>query len=112
MMASLPLPDNKKLKVTYRVEPGCLGPEGDEHIRRFCKFAEKGVADLDADFIHWQIAPRFNKGIAEMRYTVDRKQLSHDMADQYLAVFSKSLDEFENHLQDRLALLIDQYFER
>lgn len=112
MNASLPLPENQKLTVTYRVEPGCLGPEGANHIRQFCKFAEKDVTDLDADFIHWKIVPRFNKTISEMRYTVDRKQLTHDKADKYLSVFGKNLDEFEGHLQDRLAVLIDRYWER
>ena len=112
MNATLPLPDEKKLMVTYRVEPGCLGPTGANHIRKFCKYAEKEVADLDADFVHWQIAPRFSKAIAEMRYTVNRKELTHDKADKYLEVFGKNLDEFESHLQDRLAVLIDSYFER
>ena len=112
MNTSLPLPAEKKLMVTYRVEPGGLGPAGANHIRKFCKYAEKEVADLDADFIHWQIAPRFSKTVAEMRYTINRKELTHDKADKYLAVFGKNLDEFEAHLQDRLAVLIERYFDR
>jgi hypothetical protein len=112
MNAALPLPDNKKLMVTYRVEPGCLGPEGATHIRKFCKFAEKGVADVDSDFVRWHIVPRFNKTVSEMRYTVNRKMLTHDKANQYLQMFGKSLDDFEEHLQEKLALLVDDYFER
>jgi hypothetical protein len=112
MTSNLPLPDDKKLKVTYRVEPGCLGPEGKDHIRKFCVFAEKAVSTMDADFVRWHIVPRFSKAVSELRYTVDRKQLSHEMADKYLRVFGKSLSEFEEHLQDKLALLVDEYFQR
>lgn len=112
MNTPLSLPDEKKLTVTFRVEPGCLGPTGDTHVRKFCKYAEKEVSDLDAGFVNWQISPRFSKKVSEMRYTVNGKQLSHDKADQYLEVFGKSLDEFEDHLQERLALLVDTYFER
>ena len=112
MGISLPLPSDKKLIVTYRVEPGCLGPEGADHIKAFCTFAEKGVADVDADFVHWHIIPRYDKTLPEMHYAVNNKELTHDQADQYLNVFQKGLDEFECHLQDKLALLIDSYWER
>lgn len=111
-MSAAALPNYQKLTVTYRVEPGCLGPEGKEHIEKFCPFAEKGVAELDSDFIHWDIVPRFSKAEPEMSYSVNGKQLTRNKAGQYLAVFGKHLDEFENHLEDKLALLIDAYFER
>ena len=29
------LSDEKKIRVMYRVEPGCLGPEGADHIEDF-----------------------------------------------------------------------------
>lgn len=103
---------DKKLKVTYRIEPGCLGPDGNIHIRKFCVYAEQAVANLDASFIHWHIAPRFSKQVAELRYTIGGKQLSRDKADQYLQVIGKNLNEFETYLQERLAELVDEYFAR
>ena len=103
------LSNDQKLKVTYRVEPGCLGPEGAKYVRKFCKFAEQAVVDLDAEFIEWHIVPRFNKGVSEMRYTVNKKQLTHDKADKYLSMFGKELDEFEGHLEERLATIIDDF---
>ena len=112
MNTSLPIPQEQKLTVTYRVEPGCLGPAGANHVRKFCKYAEQEVSNLDADFIHWKIAPRFSKSVSEMRYTVNQKQLTHDRADQYLHLFGKNLDEFESHLEEKLAELIDGFFER
>ena len=112
MKISLPLSDPQKLAVTYRVEPGCLGPQGVDYIDDFCQFAEKKVADLDADFICWHITPRNNKSLAEMQYSVFGKCLTHDKADQYLRVFGKSLDEFEDHIQGECVDLINQYFGR
>ena len=35
--------------------------------------------------------------------------MNHDQADKYLGVFGKSLDEFEGHLDDQLANLIDEF---
>lgn len=111
-MSNQALPDHQKLTVTYRIEPGCLGPEGSSHVDAFCVFAQERVVDLDADFIFWNITPRNNKKLAEMEYSVAKKQLSHDKADKYLQVFGKSLDEFEDHIQGECVGLINQYFGR
>ncbi|MFT5314070.1 MAG: hypothetical protein ACI8Z9_002569 [Paraglaciecola sp.] len=108
----LPLPLYKKLTVTFRVEPGCLGPDGRDHIEGFCKFAKQEVLDLEADFVRWVITPRYDKSLAETEYKTNNKRLTHEMAEKYLRVFGKNLDEFEAHLQDKLAALIDQYLGR
>jgi translation initiation factor 2 alpha subunit (eIF-2alpha) len=112
MGLSLPLPLYKKLTVTFRVEPGCLGPDGAEHIEEFCKYAKKEVAQLDADFVRWVITPRYDKSLPETEYKTNNKKLDHDKAEKYLRVFEKELDEFEEHLQDKLAELIDEYHGR
>jgi hypothetical protein len=52
MIHDLPLSMYKKLTVTFRVGPGCLGPDGIDHIEGFCKLAKKEVDGLDSDFIH------------------------------------------------------------
>jgi len=108
----LPLPNNKKLMVLFRVEPGCLGPDGADHIEKFCHYAEEQVASIDADFVHWEIVPRFDKRLAEIEYKVSHKKLNHDKAAKYLQLFKKSLDEFEEHLNDKLALLIEEFLSR
>jgi len=109
MALNLPLPENKKLEVTYRVEPGCLGPQGVNYIDGFCDFASKKVETLDADFIRWNIIPRHDKNLTEMGYSVSGKILNYPQADQYLQIFGKTLDEFENHIQDECIALITQY---
>jgi len=106
---SLPLPIDKKLSVTYRVESGCLGPDGTDHVDKFCDFAQKSIQTLDSDHIAWNIVPRSDKKLPEMQYRAIGKKMTHSQADQYLAVFGKSLDEFETHLSDKLAALINEY---
>lgn len=106
------LPKHKKLNVLFRVEPGCLGPDGAEHVEEFCAYAEKAVEELDADFVHWDILPRHDKQLPEMEYMVNSKKLNHDQAARYLQVFKKDLDEFESHLDEKLAHLIEEYFGR
>ena len=98
--------------VLFRVEPGCLGPDGIDHIEKFCLYAEKQVASVDADFVHWDIVPRLDKKLPEIEYKVSHKKLSHDKAAKYLNIFSKNLDEFEAHLNDKLTLLIEEFLTR
>ncbi|MFT7412539.1 MAG: hypothetical protein ACI9J4_000901 [Paraglaciecola sp.] len=112
MTHDLPLPMYKKLTVTFRVEPGCLGPDGIERIEGFCKFAKKEVIVLDSDFIRWVITPRYDKALLETEYKTNNKRLDHDKAEKYLRVFGKELDDFEEHLQDKLSILIEQYLGR
>lgn len=103
------LPEEKKLTVIFRVEAGCLGPDGADHVEGYCAYAEREMATVDAGFVRWSIVPRHDKAAPEWEYRVGHKRLSHDQAARYLEVFGKDLDEFEGHLQDRIALLIEGY---
>ncbi len=111
MKISLPLPQDKKLTVIVRVEPGCLGPDGKDHIEEFCNFAQAEVEPIDSDFVHWEIVPRHDKSLPEMQYKTINKMLTHDKAAKYLKMFNKDLDEFEGHLHDKLAVLIEQHLD-
>lgn len=112
MSHSKSLPEDKKLVVTYRVEPGCLGPTGDTKIVGFCEFAQQEIAGLDADYVNWNIIPRSNKALPEMEYQVVGKRINHGQAAKYLSMVGKDLDEFEMHLSDKLADFIDRYMAR
>ena len=111
MKKKLPLPQEKKLTAICRLEPGCLGPGGKNHVDKFCSFAQKEVETIDSDFVHWEIIPRHDKSLAEMQYRISNKNLSHDKAEKYLGMFNKNLNEFEDHLHEKLTHLIDQYLE-
>ncbi len=111
-MNYLPLPENKKLFVTYHIESGCLGPEGRSHIAEFCQFSQTELKTVDTDYIAWHIVPRRDKKSPEMQYHVGNKRMNYAQAEKYLAVFDKSLDEFEGHLGDKLVMLIDTFMNR
>lgn len=108
-MSSSKLTKEQKLTVTYRVEPGCLGPTGADLIEAFCQYAQSQLQTLDADYINWSIIPRFDKTLPEMSYQVLGKRTTHQQAEKYLSVFGKSLDELEAHLTDKLAELIGSF---
>ncbi|MCF6282620.1 MAG: hypothetical protein L3J28_10520 [Candidatus Polarisedimenticolaceae bacterium] len=112
MKENLPLPEDKKLVVVCRVEAGCLGAKGGDHIEAFCHFAQKEYAALGSDYIRWEIVPRHDKSLPEMQYRVNEKKISRDQAAKYLNVFKKKLGEFEDHMHDKLGGLIEQYLGR
>ncbi|MCU7938136.1 MAG: hypothetical protein KZQ64_03165 [gamma proteobacterium symbiont of Bathyaustriella thionipta] len=109
MKINLPLLQEQKLTIIFRIEPGCLGPNGVNHIEAFCELAEKEFASIDSDFIHWTIIPRLDKSLPEMQYKINNKKLAQDKAEKYLKVFGKSLHEFEDHLHNKIGLIIDQF---
>lgn len=103
------LPEDKKLSVTYRVEPGCLGPDGKNYVNAFCDFAQKTIQSMEADHITWHIIPRNDKSLPEMQYSILGKNMNDAQAKKYLAIFGKKFDEFEGYMGDKLALLIDDF---
>lgn len=109
MSTELPLSKERKLTVVFRVEAGCLGPDGEKHVENFCQFAQKEVELIHPDFVHWLIVPRHDKEQIETEYSVNNKKLTHEQADRYLSVFEKSLDEFEEHFNDVMIVLIEEY---
>ncbi|MDH5392391.1 MAG: hypothetical protein OEY11_04295 [Gammaproteobacteria bacterium] len=109
MNARLTLPDEKKLTVIFRIEAGCLGPSGEEHVNDFCQYVEEQVSSIEPNLVHWHIVPRTNKTLPEMEYNINHKKLSHDKAGRYLKLFSKNINDFEEHLHDRTAFLVEQY---
>jgi hypothetical protein len=109
MKNNLPLVAEKKLTVLFRLEPGCLGPEGESHIEKFCQLAQSEFASLFSDFVHWDIIPRNDKTLPEMQYMIGGRKLSQDKATKFLALFDVNLPEFEQELHKNLALCIDRY---
>lgn len=103
------LDDNKKLAVTYRVEGGCLGPQGKTHIDKFCEYAQENIENPYANFIKLIIIPRHDKSLPEMQFNVLTKKVNHQQAEKYLSLFEQNLDAFECQLSDELTHLINAY---
>ena len=105
------LTDAQKLTIIFRVEPGCLGPRGPEHVTDFCQYARQQLAALAANIVVWDIIPRHDKALPETQFQISHKNLSHAQAAQYLALFNMQLPALEATLQDTIAQLIDSYLE-
>lgn len=101
-----------KLVILYRLEPGCLGPDGVDHIATFCQLAERALVHLNADICQWFLAPRFDKSLIEFQYSLAGKVLSHDKAVKFVASFDQQLDVIEAQFEDKLTQLINQYIAR
>ncbi|MBR9867726.1 MAG: hypothetical protein GYB20_11135 [Oceanospirillales bacterium] len=112
MVNDLPLTEEKKLLVIYRVESGCLGPEGAQLVDAFCDFAQKKFDSVDSDIIRWTIVPRNSKTLPEIEYNVVGKKISHIQAIRYLAFFGQNLNGFEGNLSERIARYIEAFLSR
>jgi len=105
-------PENKKMTVVFRMEPGSLGPDGAQYINEFCEFAQMQLQACAEPYIRWAIIPRLDKTLIEMEFQLASKKLTSSKAGQYLGVFGENLDHFEEQLEDNLEAIINQYFGR
>jgi len=104
--------DDKKLKVQYNLEPGCLGPDGDDLIEKFCEFAQQEMANYHSKFILWNITPRAGKSLPEVEYRLAEKRLDGNQAGRYLKMYKQDLAGFEEQLDDKLMFMIENSFDR
>ncbi|WP_372871790.1 hypothetical protein [Shewanella sp.] len=100
------------LLILHRLEPGCLGPDGLQHVEQFCMLAEKSIQGLAPEVCHWKLVPRIDKALPEMSYFLGNKQLTKEQTDRYLEMFSLEIDEFEEKFHAKLTQLINQYLAR
>ena len=107
----IPINDNKMV-ILFRLEPGCLGPDGADHINTFCSIAQRAIVTLNADVCHWLLEPRFDKSLEEIQYSLAGKTLSKEKAAKYLQSFGLNIDELEEHFEDKMTKLINQYIAR
>lgn len=112
MNNKLPLSNEKKITVLIRLEAGCLGSEGETHIDEFCQMAQPKFESIHSDFVSWSIVPRHDKSLPEIQYLICNKNLTQAQASKFFNLFQVSLYEFEEHLHNKLALIIEQYFDR
>jgi len=98
-----------KITVICRVEPGCLGPHGADHVEDFCHFAQKEFDLVDPTKVDWQIEPRFDKTLSEIQYKLKNRNLSSKQAGLYLDALGKEQDAFEETLFKQLAESVSHY---
>lgn len=106
------LPEENKITVIFRIEAGCLGPQGISHVANFCAKAHQSFINLHPDFMNWKVIPRLDKTQPELDYSISDRPLTRDHASKYLQHFNLEIDKFEMELFDKLPEMIDQYFGR
>ncbi len=104
--------NEKKLSVLYRVEPGCLGPDGMNYIKDFCEYACDKFMNHHDSYVSYEFTPRFDKSLAEMEYSINQKRLNTEKAGQYMSLFAQTLTSFEDDIEEQITSLIDTFFKR
>lgn len=106
------IPKSKRLIVIFRIEPGCLGPDGADHIEDFCEFARDKIQSQNQEILHWVLIPRYDKSLPELEYQIASKKLTETQAWAYLSAVEQRPEEFEDWLHQKLADFVDEYFSR
>ncbi|STQ75417.1 hypothetical protein [Grimontia hollisae] len=109
MGSAATMPENMKIQVVCRLEPGCLGPEGASKIDEFCQYILDDMSTLSTGFITLAVVPRNDKSLPEMQFNVLGKKMKREQAGKYLQGFGKSLDDFESELEEKLEVLIEKF---
>ena len=104
--------DNVRIIVLYRVEPGCLGPDGKFFIEDFCAYANDAFKNVQQEHINWLFVPRHDKSLPEIQYQYKERNLSREMAQKLFSVKAIDIDEFEDLLNDQIPEMIDKFLER
>jgi len=104
-----PISEKNLLTLVYRVEPGCLGPEGISQIEDFCQFAQSNISTANHNFLSMEIIPRYDKSISELQYQVNNKTLSQDQVVKYLSIFKQDISSIEDDFHEEIANLIEKY---
>jgi hypothetical protein len=112
MKHQLPLPEERKLTVVFRVEPGSLGPNGSDYVEGLCETAQKHFDVIDSGFFRWEIGPRLDKKLPEIEYKINNKKLSNNQAETYLKIFERSKEGFETVLAETIAELINDFLDQ
>lgn len=111
-MQNKELPIEKKITVIFRIEPGSLGPDGNDYVEEFCQFAQTQLQACAEYYLNWVIVPRFDKSLAEMKFQLGNKVLNQVQAEKYLSMFGENFSHFEDQLEDNLEAIINQFFGR
>jgi len=100
------------VEAIYRLEPGCLGPDGAQYITEFCQFAQPLVSSHAPVFMQCVLTPRFDKSLPELQFSLGGRILTEAQAERLCSSYQTDADTLVEELNHHLMLLIDQYFGR
>jgi len=110
MKSNLPIQQDNKLLVIYRLEPECLGTLGHKQINDFCAHITKRILPVDSDFVKWTVLPRLAATEKEVEFRLGGKLLQMQQVVRYLAVFNRDYDVFVESISNAVLKQIDHYF--
>ncbi|MEQ3515667.1 hypothetical protein ABMY35_20305 [Pseudoalteromonas sp. BZB3] len=99
-----------RIQLLYRVEPGCLGPDGIDYIEEFCQFAVKKIPPPNYAILSF--VPRYDKLLDEKEYSLLNRKLTQGQVDSYFQKIEKPLEEFESQVDELIAFAVDAFFDR
>ena len=91
--------DTLHIMVLYRVEPGCLGPDGKFFIEDFCAYANEAFENVQREHIDWLFVPRHDKSLPEIQYQYRDRNLSRKMAQTLFSMKHIDIEQFEELLK-------------
>jgi hypothetical protein len=100
-----------QINALFRLEPGCLGPNGVDLAYAFCDQIEDDLKKhINCNqVINWRIEPRFDKSLPETEYTLNQRTINASQAKQLVEKLGSDLDDIEMTLHDLLAEWIDEF---
>jgi hypothetical protein len=99
-----------RIQLLYRVEPGCLGPDGIDQIEAFCQFAAEKIPP--PNYAIFSFTPRYDKLLDEKEYSLMNRKISDAQVTNYFEKIDKPLDEFESQVDELIAFAVDAFFNR
>ena len=91
MRSQLPLENNTKLMVIYRLEPDCLGLVGHKQIHEFCHHVTKNILPVDSAFVIWLLLPRLEARELMVNCLIESRSQSILLFLKEITVFLKNL---------------------
>lgn len=101
--------NDRVLTLIYRVEPGCLGPEGIKYVEDFCNYSNGTMALLGQGVIQFFFTPRYDKSRPEIEYRLLSKAVKQEQLETYFLRLGATQDEFEGTLGEKIAEMIEQF---
>lgn len=111
-MLSHQLPPETQLTILYTVEPGCLGPQGDQLIDQFCKFIAEKLNSTFGENCLWIIQYKTHLSAHHIDYQIDNKRLNREQAKQFLHASQKDIEHFENDVDELVVEYIEEFLGR
>jgi hypothetical protein len=95
------------LELRFRLEPGCLGPDGKHYIEAFCQLINR--LHFSVSGIQLSVFPRYDKSLSESEFLLEGKLISSSQAQKLLSLTQHSITDIEDSIDDFITTKIEQF---